>query len=333
MPPTVTVIVVALGARASLKRALASIPEGCEVIVVDHGHPLGRPVVEGDLPRGARLVRADRNRGFGAGCNEGARLAGGELLLLLNPDAELEPGAVETLVARIERDEAIGVVGGRLLRPDGSDELSFGRRPRPWDLLVIALRLDGFARLFPWLGSFRMAAADRSAPAAPHWVSGALLLIPATIFRRVAGFDERFFMYCEDVYLCERVRASGSEVAYEPSARAHHRGGGTGPPWSARRHVEHWRSWRIYWGLRGLPGAPIVALTALAGAIRVVESLPVALFMGAAAASERIRCGLGLIRLSLTGPKRPSQRGAEGGFLEHVRSRTAKEAPDAADLQ
>ncbi len=300
MPRTVTVILVALGARDRLRSSLASIPEGREVIVVDHGHPVGRPVIEGDLPRGVRLVRAERNRGFGAGCNEGAHLAGGELLLFLNPDAELQPGAIEAMVARFESDERIGVVGGRLLRPDGSDELSFGRRPRPRDLLAIALRLDALAPIFPRLGGFRMAAADPSLPELPHWVSGALLLISARLFREVAGFDERFFLYCEDVDLCDRVRAGGARVAYEPSARARHHGGGTGPPWSADRHVEHWRSWWVYWGLRGRRRAPIAALTALAGAIRVAEALPVAFLAGVDAARLRIRCGTGLLRLATT---------------------------------
>jgi len=297
-----SVIVVAYGARERLHAALAAVPAGCELIVVDHGHAEGMGVNEDTLPPGVRLVRVERNRGFAAGCNAGARLAGGDLLLFLNPDAELREGAVEALWERARAAGPRALVGGRLIAPDGADELSFGRRPALRHLLLIALRLDALARWIPALGALRMVSAERALACSPHWVSGALMLLPAALFRELGGFDERFFLYCEDVDLCDRLRALGGDVEYEPRAVADHRGGGTGPAWSAARHVEHWRSWLVYWALRGGSWRRIAPLVALAGLARLVEGVLVVPLRGGRAGRARLRCGAGLIRLALLGP-------------------------------
>lgn len=226
----VSVVIVNHGAGEYLEKTLASLPEAAaglsyEVILVDNGDEPQPPAAE------VRFFTMP-NRGFGAGCNLGAREATGELLLFLNPDCCLRPGALKAAADCLTQNENAGLVGLRTVLPDGSFEPGCLRgSPTPGRALCYYLRLD---KLFPnsrTCGGYHMTWLDRSKTCEPEAVSGSFLLLRRSLFEELGGFDEDYFMYGEDLDLCLRVRQSGHRVLYcaEGSALHYHGRCGTNP--------------------------------------------------------------------------------------------------------
>ena len=220
----ISVIIVNHNAAPYVRRTLASLPKAAarysyETIVIDNS----------DAPCddcGADLFREVENRGFGAGCNEGARLAGGRMLLFLNPDCELAPSALDAAADCLLRRENAGLVGLRTKLPNGEEELGCLRGfPTPERALCYFLRLD---RLFPndhTCGGYHLTWLDRSLTQEAECVSGSFMLLRRELFERLGGFDERFFMYGEDIDLCKRVHDAGLAVWYCADGTAlHHHG-------------------------------------------------------------------------------------------------------------
>jgi N-acetylglucosaminyl-diphospho-decaprenol L-rhamnosyltransferase len=227
--PLVDVVVVSYNSREFLRgcvEPLAADPE-FRVVVVDNASPdQSLEAVEGfDILRVAR----DRNGGFARACNEGWRLTSAPYVLFLNPDARIAPDDVRRLVAALQRDENVAIVGPRVVDFDGTLVHSQRRFLNVLSIWAQALFLH---HLFPraaWTDGIVRNNELYATPGSPDWVSGACLLARRSILERLAGFDERFFMYCEDQDLCRRVRATGFDVRYEPSAVAAHVGGASAP--------------------------------------------------------------------------------------------------------
>jgi GT2 family glycosyltransferase len=167
-----------------------------------------------------------RNLGFAAGNNLGVRHASGELLLLLNNDTQCL-GSLVALVA-VMRDRSVGVAGCMLRYADGRLQYSIGFEHTPSRIVLSWLglgRFAGAARCFKRVES----RADYYVDYRPEvdWVSGACLLTRRALWQRLGGFDETFFMYCEDVDYCRRVRLAGYTVAYAPAGEVlHYEGAG-----------------------------------------------------------------------------------------------------------
>jgi GT2 family glycosyltransferase len=220
----VTAIVVSWNSSADLPRALASVRgRVAETIVVDNASNDGTPGVA--QAHGARLMGNGANLGFAAAANQGLRGAATPLALLLNPDAELRPGALDALLAVLDARPQVAVVGPRTRNEDGSIQLSFGP-----DLGLVAERrqrrlVRGIRRRDPAiLGEVE---AQAAAPHDPDWVSGSCWLARRSAVESVGGFDEAFFLYEEDADLCRRLRAAGWEIAFTPQAEVVHRLGGS----------------------------------------------------------------------------------------------------------
>ncbi|MBK7978212.1 MAG: methyltransferase domain-containing protein [Deltaproteobacteria bacterium] len=183
------------------------------------------------------------NRGFGAAVNLAAGRAHAPRLLVLNPDVTLRPGAITAMEAMFGSDPALAVAGGRLTRPDGTPALSWVHFPTPRVIAAwLAARL-GAARLAGWLTP-----APGAAGGGPI---GACLLVDRDTFHAVGGFDERFFLYAEEIDLCERLRRAGRSVACAPIVVGTHREGGSTArvPDQARAawlasHEALYRKWR-----------------------------------------------------------------------------------------
>jgi GT2 family glycosyltransferase len=200
-------------------------PLGAEVVVVDNAsHDGTADFLASEFPW-VRLVRSEHNLGFAAGNNLGARHARGEMLLLLNPDALPEPGAVESGLALMNQTRNVGMAGGRLLDTDGSTQPSARMFPTLFQEFVV---LSGLAARFPRskiLGAFDRTWADPGVASVVDWVPGAFAFIRADTFASLNGFDERFFLYYEEVDLCRRLQAAGLQVHYWPQLRIQHIGG------------------------------------------------------------------------------------------------------------
>lgn len=184
----------------SIRRHAACVPH--EIIVVDNASTDGSAdLIEQTFPN-LLLLRLEKNQGFGAGNNRGAAHARGRYLFLLNNDALLTETAIPPLMDCLESDRSIAVAGPEIHYPDGRYQLSSGRDHNLWREFITKFFSSWRSRLLqkgPWLQSV-------------DWVSGAAMMIPAHIYQRIGGFDERYFLYMEDADLCRRIRKLGYRV-------------------------------------------------------------------------------------------------------------------------
>jgi len=228
--PKTSVIIVSFNTREILRACLARLFEvthdlDVEAIVVDNNSSdASADMVERDFPN-VKLIRSTVNLGFAAANNLGFKQAGGEFVLLLNPDALLEPGALNRALSYITADPAIGMGGGRLLDAAGRMQPSARRYP---SLLNEILVLSGLAARFPksrFFGRFDRTWDDSGRPAPVDWVPGAFALMRKSALDAVGPFDERFFLYYEEVDLCLRFRRAGWTIWYWPDVVVLHTGG------------------------------------------------------------------------------------------------------------
>jgi GT2 family glycosyltransferase len=244
--PRLSIIIVNYNGRGHLDACLESLTEHPprtphEVIVVDNASTdMSQEIAAHHA--GVRLIALPKNVGFSAGNNAGIRASGGELLLLLNNDTVVPPGAIDRLVAALDADPRAAVAGPRLVDGEGNPELSFGPMISPLGELrqkiVTALHARGVPLVRSWV--------ERTTRRQHYvdWVSGACLLVRRAVADDVGLLDERFFLYTEDVDFCASVRARGWKVLFTPAAEIVHlrgRSRSTAAPASAaayrRSHV------------------------------------------------------------------------------------------------
>ncbi len=163
-------------------------------------------------------------------------------VLLLNPDAELLPGALEALVAYLEARPAAGAVGPLLLNPDGSVQSSRRRFPSPATGLLESTPAAWHWPGNPWARRYRLADVPPTAAGAVDWVTGAAILLRSAALAAVGGFDEGYFMYSEELDLARRLAAAGWQVHFTPSARVLHHEGQSSGQVAPERHRHFHRS-------------------------------------------------------------------------------------------
>lgn len=226
----ISVIVVSFNTRDILRACLQrlfSVAEGLhlQVLVVDNAsRDASADMVAQEFPD-ICLIRSGINLGFAAANNLGFLQAKGDYVLLLNPDALLEPEALQRALAYMEADPAIGMSGGLLLGKDGQREPSARLFP---SLLNELLVLSGLAARYPksrFFGRFDRTWDDSDRATSVDWVPGAFALMRREALDRVGPFDERFFLYYEEVDLCRRFHAQGWKIMYWPDVVIRHWGG------------------------------------------------------------------------------------------------------------
>lgn len=245
--------------RACLSSVLASHLNGItyEIIVVDNASPEGDiKSLSLDFP-GVKFISSPVNLGMGAGNNLGARSAAGDFLLILNPDTELHNNAIKVMLDHLKSDAQSGIIGPKLIYPDGERQTSCYQFP---NLLMPFFRRTFLGRLMPrYLHSYLMTDSDfDEVQKVEGWIMGSCLMLRADLFRKLGGFDERFFMYFEDTDLCKRISRSGLDVIYQPNAVViHHHGRASAKNhwlWSiltnrmARIHLASYLNYFFKWG-------------------------------------------------------------------------------------
>lgn len=163
-------------------------------------------------------------------------------VLLLNPDAELLPGALEALVAYLEAHPGVGAVGPLLRYPDGSVQSSRRRFPSLVAGLTEATPVEWHWPDHPVARRMRLDDVPPDHPHAVDWLNGAALLLRADALAAVGGFDEGFFMYSEELDLCRRLRDAGWASHFTPEAEVTHHEGKSSEQVVAARHVRFLRS-------------------------------------------------------------------------------------------
>ena len=180
------------------------------------------------LPLPLTLVNNSENKGFAAACNQGAALGCADFLLFLNPDTQLFPESLTKplLFLQSEQNERVGVIGIQLVDEYGVVQRNVARFPTPGSLFYQMLGLDRlWPRHFP---SHFMTEWDHQESREVDQVIGAFYLVRREIFEEFKGFDERFFMYFEELDFAFRMKKAGWKIYYLSDARAfHHRGGAT----------------------------------------------------------------------------------------------------------
>jgi hypothetical protein len=260
MPPLeVSFIIVNWNTRELLRECLDSVIErscgrAVEIIVVDNASTDGSvELVREHFPQ-VKVIANAENVGFARANNQGAHIAEGRYLLLLNTDAFLKPDALEKLLELANREPKLGMVGAHLLNADGTFQASHTRFP---NLAREFFTLSGLGRLL-W-GRFYPSFGPEveRGPQVIDYVEGACLLAKRETYAQVNGLDEGYFMYSEEVDLCYALRRAGWQVWYHPEACVTHLGGASSqnrkPQREADLYVSRVRFFRKYYsGLAAL---------------------------------------------------------------------------------
>jgi GT2 family glycosyltransferase len=240
--PSLHVVIVNWNSGAQLRECLASFAAVAadavtvRLTVVDNASADGScDGLEGATHAPLAIIRNADNHGFGAACNQGAAGSDADYLLFLNPDTRLMPGSLELPARYLQSPEhsAVGIVGIQLLDEDGDVARNTARTPTAWSMIGNSLGLD---RLVPAVFPPHFVTAwAHDETREVDQVMGAFFLVRRSVFERLGGFDERFFVYYEDLDFAARARALGLRSVYLASAQAFHRGQGTTENATARR--------------------------------------------------------------------------------------------------
>ena len=227
--PDISAVLVARNSGPDLERSIQSVIDEAsragiseEVIVVDNAsHDGSTEILERQFP-GLTVLKNTSNLGFGAAANQGVRAARAERVLLINPDAHLLEGSLQRLNRALDHEPDAALVAPALLLDDGQLQES----PRLfYNLKSLLARRTPFGRT-----TAGRTALEEHAPSAPHeggvcdvdWVTGAAMLLRRTAMPANGPFDERYFLYFEDVDLCRRLKAAGHRVLFDPDALVAH---------------------------------------------------------------------------------------------------------------
>ena len=266
----VSIIVVSYNARDHLERCLAEVADGPhEVIVVDNASTDGSPELVRSRFPSVRLVELTENRGFGAGNNEGMRVAGGRYFLLLNSDAWPVGEAIEELVSFADVRPQLAVAGPRLVGLDGRVQASVRGFPTVWRLATEYFFLRKLAPRSRAFNAFYGAGFDYASTRQADFLMGAVLLLRREAVVQVGNFDEDFFMFSEETDLCYRMREAGWTVEFDPASEFVHVGGASTKPEWGRMYREQLRGHLLFLAKHGSLGQAERARRMLVRALRV----------------------------------------------------------------
>ena len=221
----VDVVVISFNSRAKLRSCVAPLAgaDSLNVVVVDNASHDDTLATIAAMP--ITTIPLTENVGFGAGCNVGWRSTSSPYVLFLNPDARMSKEAVLALARRADERPEAAAFGPRLVTPSGDLDYSLRRFPRLRSTYGRALFLQRLLPRAVWVDEVIRDPRAYAEPHAVEWITGACLLVRRAALEEVGGFDERFFMYCEDKDLCARLWKAGYSVQYEPSIVCEHEGG------------------------------------------------------------------------------------------------------------
>ncbi len=248
-----SICILTLNARDYLRECLLSIAAHTraphEIIVADNGSTDGvGEMLAREFPH-AQFIPGTHNEGFARPVNRAMRRARGAYLALLNPDTLVQESAFDTLIAYLEAHPRAGIVGPKVLNPDGTLQGPCKRgEPRPWAVISY---FSGLSRRFPdkpLFNGYLLSHLPEDEPARVDGVSGSCMLIRRQVIDDIGYLDERFFAYQEDADYCARARAAGWEVHYVPAARVIHYGGQGGSGAQPYRSLLAWHhSYYLYY--------------------------------------------------------------------------------------
>jgi GT2 family glycosyltransferase len=230
--PDVSIIIVNWNTRELLSSCLAAVFTtihkcSIEVLVVDNGSVDGSPQMVRDQFPQVHLIENQENLGFARANNQAIQQCRGGFILLLNSDAFLQEGAIDQMIDFLLLNRQAGIVGPRLLYPDGRRQKSHGPLPT---LASETISLAGFDKLHWPIKRIKL-----SDPFETGFVSGACMMARRSMLQEIGLLDEDFFFFSEEIDLCYRARKAGWKVFFVPSAAAVHMEAGSSGMTANRR--------------------------------------------------------------------------------------------------
>ncbi len=224
----VTVIIVSYNVRGFLENLLASLRRSLvgidsEIIVVDNFSDDDTvEFVRRGFPE-VKLIENRTNVGFGKANNQGVKIASGEYLLIINPDAIVQEDTVKEMIDFMSKHPDAGAASCKVLNADGTLQKTCRRGfPTPW---VAFTRISGLSSVFPkskTFGQYNLTYLDPGQTHEVDAIGGSFMFVPRRVFTEVGGFDEAYFMYGEDIDLCYKIKMAGYKVYYTPQTTAIH---------------------------------------------------------------------------------------------------------------
>ncbi len=262
-PPELSVLLVTYNHRDFIQTCLQSILPGTgspshEIIAVDNRSSDGTGQLIRHLFPQVRLIENRKNLGFAQAANQAFRESRGKFLLLLNPDIQVLPGAIEKMVAYLRQNEKIGVVLPKLVNPDGSLQYSCRTFCHPLTLFFRRAPLGWFFSDHPSVRRHLMIDWNHENAQEVDWGLGACMLIRRKAVSEDRLMDERFFLYFEDIDLCFSLKRAGLKIVYYPEAvLVHHHLRQSAAGMISRAKWEHLKSLvKFYWKHRSLRPQP-----------------------------------------------------------------------------
>lgn len=250
-----SIVIVSYNVQDLLKNCLQSILDcqppsaNYELVVVDN-HSVDESVemVKKEFPQ-VKLITSEENLGFGRANNLGAKKTKGELILFLNPDTKVCSESLESLAGFFEDRPRAGIVGPQLLNEDDSFQPSVGEYPSVLSLIwekPIDFLERRFSFLRPFLGRLLVKYQRFKKLHRVDWVTGAALACRREVWEELGGFDEKFFMYFEDIDFCLRAKEKDWGVYYFPESKIYHLRGKSQPAKSRKKARAYYQSQDYY---------------------------------------------------------------------------------------
>ena len=227
---TLTIGIVNYNTKENLEKCINSIlrnPPYCDyqIVIVDNNSKDGsKNFLKKISKKKIKTIYNRKNVGFGKACNQISKTQKSSYILFLNPDVEISKDSINILLNFLKKRKKIGVVTGKLLFPDGSLQLSCRQFP---SILKALFGRESFLRkAFPnnvISKEYLLSHLDYNKIQFPDWVRGAVMLFKTDIFKKIGGFDEKFFLFFEDTDICLQLRKKGYEIVYLPEAIFYHK--------------------------------------------------------------------------------------------------------------
>jgi N-acetylglucosaminyl-diphospho-decaprenol L-rhamnosyltransferase len=250
-------IIVSWNVRDLLRRCLQSVASqtkdlAAEIIVVDNASCDGTvETLRAEFPD-VRVIANTGNAGFTRANNLALAIAQGLYLFLLNPDTELQPGALNALVTYMNAHPRVGIIGPRLFYGDGTPQSSRRRFPTLATAFLESTKLQQWFPRHQILTRYYMLDTRDDETQAVDWINGSAMFVRREVYDKIGGLDEGFFMYSEELDWCYRAKQAGWQIAYVPTARVTHYEGKSSEQAVAQRdiyfHTSKIRFFRKYHG-------------------------------------------------------------------------------------
>lgn len=228
LQPLISIVIVNYNVKEYLEQALLSIQRALrtidhEIIIVDNASVDGSVAHIRQRFPDVQLIASSENLGFGRANNLALQQASGRFIVLINPDTVVQEDTFQKLLEFFQQTPDAGAATCKIINPDGSFSVDCRHSiPTP---MIAFWKVTGLSKLFPKSKTFaryNLTYLDEDKTYPVPGISGCFMMIREEVLEKTGHFDERFFMYCEDIDLCHRINQSGSKIYYVPTSQIIH---------------------------------------------------------------------------------------------------------------